>query len=118
MMDAAELYPQGFHGVDKQCQPDGVRPLPYASRTGVRVTYYFIDFGMSYRKQPGERTTVLYGSRRASKVPEIALERPHDPFKADVCTIGHVLNDEFRQVCPVSSIHLECQILFAGVLRS
>lgn len=46
-----------------------------------------IDFGISVRAKPGEMVSNFSGSH-PYLAPEIILEQPHDPFKADVWALG------------------------------
>ena len=46
-----------------------------------------IDFGISLRIEPGELIREFSGSKAYSP-PEVILEQPHDPYKADIWSLG------------------------------
>lgn len=55
------------------------------------VRYYFVDFGMSRRFEPGEPRLMTGGMGAVRSAPELSLVVPCDPFKLDVYLLGNVV---------------------------
>ncbi|KAH9918117.1 uncharacterized protein B0H18DRAFT_1032100 [Fomitopsis serialis] len=87
MMDAAAMYPRGFHPINESFLPNAktmARPRP---RTSVPVRYYYIDYGLS----------VAVGSDgRDQEVPELSGDVPYDPFKVDIFIVGNLFRRMFH----------------------
>ena len=47
MVDANSLYPDGYHPVRLDHSPDTIHPVTPLSRTGRKLQYYYIDFGLA-----------------------------------------------------------------------
>ena len=98
-MDAARMFPQGFHPVEDIFLHDLMTPAPTISRLDAGVKYYFVDYGISsYFPAGSQPQPVLGKAGRDQDVPELSDEVPYDPFKVDIFTIGNVLHREFRNV--------------------
>ncbi|KAI0363711.1 hypothetical protein BV20DRAFT_1039768 [Pilatotrama ljubarskyi] len=95
MMDATALYPRGFHPILTHSLPGANGYAPVLSRSGVRVKYFFLDFGISTRFSPDDTSRKVLGVDGLEEtVPELSNEVPYDPFKTDVYIVGKL----FRQV--------------------
>ena len=111
LMDAAHMYPLGFHPVDDIFLNDITTLAPVIPRLEARVKYYFVDYGISsYFPAGSQRELVLGIAGRDQDVPELSNNVPYDPFKVDIFTVGNVLRLEFQTVgfhCPwiISSSH-------------
>ncbi|KAI0356686.1 hypothetical protein OH77DRAFT_225771 [Trametes cingulata] len=92
MMDATALYPRGYHPIHTHSLPDASQYAPVLSRSGVRITYYLLDFGISTRFTPEDSSrTVLGVDGLEETVPELSNEVPYDPFRTDVYIVGALL---------------------------
>ena len=65
---------------------------------GHLVKYFYVDFGLSVRFQPGESTLVVGDVGRDDEVPELSSTVPYDAFKADIYALGNLFEKEFAQV--------------------
>jgi len=101
MMDACQLFPDGFHGAFNWDPYRERLDKRYRRRTRleVPVKYYYIDFGSSVMFPSREARRRVTSSWAVWKVPEIGSneDQMHDLFKADVYTLGLTLLDEIRQ---------------------
>jgi hypothetical protein len=89
MMDASNLFPQGFHPLLGRRDRSGLRDAQRLPRKVGSVKYYFVDFGMSTQVEPGTTRLVLGHDGLDQDVPELSEEVPYDPFKVDVFIIGN-----------------------------
>ena len=102
MMDASEIFPDGFHFVQQDRTPDFSRRARYLSRTEKPPKYYLIDFGHAkqYDLSAGSPVdTPAFGGDKS--VPEYQPERrgqPSNPFKVDVYCTGNLLRQYFTEV--------------------
>lgn len=104
MMDAAALFPRGFHPVLQLSLPDISSDAPVLSRAAVPINYYYIDFGISTRFAPDSPSKLVVGSWGLDwEPPELSETVPYDPFKLDVFLIGNLMR---RQFCDVRIIAL------------
>jgi hypothetical protein len=98
-MDAAHMYPLGFHPVNDIFLDDLITLAPVIPRLEVGVKYYFVDYGISsYFPAGSQRELVLGIAGRDQNVPELSKNVPYDPFKVDIFTIGNVLRSELQTV--------------------
>lgn len=99
-MDAASMYPRGFHPIDDYVLDDVSTPAPIIPRSMVGVKYYFIDYGISSYFLSGSQERLVLGTEgRDQDVPELSDEVPYDPFKVDIFSIGNVFQQSFCDVC-------------------
>ncbi len=100
MMDADALFPKGFHPVQLGYLPDARKLAPQLSRRAARVTYYYVDFGISVFIPPDKQPKLaLGGYGREQDVPELSFEVPYDPFKVDIFILGNTFRREIYEVC-------------------
>ncbi|KAH7882631.1 kinase-like domain-containing protein [Phlebopus sp. FC_14] len=93
MMDASDLYPNGWHPMAPWLTRDGKYwSTPHKNRCDLNIRYFFIDFGLSTRFAPGEDHLVV-GAKGAAPAPELSLEIPYNPFKLDVYLLGKVFQE-------------------------
>lgn len=123
MMDASGVYPRGHHPQLTRLLPDISGEAPFVRRIAARppVKYYYIDFGISSKFSPDEKSRLVYGSLgRDQEVPELSNSIAYDPFKVDIFLIGNTLRQMMHDVSSYSpfrpqltltspEIH-ECQI--------
>ncbi|KAJ7162135.1 hypothetical protein C8R46DRAFT_1000094 [Mycena filopes] len=110
MMDGQHLYkPHGFHPQNQQ-HPLGPRTFwkaRHCSRTQRPVKYYFIDFGISSKFEPGvdarvypihggDDTAPEFPSRMAMRDGNVKLEKM-DPFPTDIYYLGNLILLEFLE---------------------
>jgi hypothetical protein len=102
MMDASDMYPDGFHPVAQDKTRDFSRVAKYYTRTHKPPKYYFVDSGISRRYDPANRPPLegpIIGGDKS--VPEFqgkkALE-DSDPFQTDVYYIGNLVRRDFLMV--------------------
>ncbi|KAJ7155614.1 hypothetical protein C8R46DRAFT_848086, partial [Mycena filopes] len=95
VMDTSDMIPTGFHAMFTGTV-DGSKPIQIRSRTSVgKVSYYFIDFGLSvaYKNfESREKVTGVVGYHR--DIPELSEDIPYDPFKLDIRQIGETIREE------------------------
>ncbi|KAH7887440.1 kinase-like domain-containing protein [Phlebopus sp. FC_14] len=92
MMDARDLYPNGWHPMAPYMARDGKNWAVHTNRCDVNIQYFFIDFGLSTRFAPGEPHLVV-GAKGAAPAPELSREIPYNPFKLDVYLLGKVFQE-------------------------
>jgi hypothetical protein len=99
LVDAAHMYPLGFHPVEDLFLDDITTPAPTIPRLEAGVKYYFVDYGISsYFPAGSQRELVLGIAGRDQDVPELSNNVPYDPFKVDIFTVGNVLRGEIQTV--------------------
>ncbi|KAJ3496304.1 hypothetical protein NLJ89_g10505 [Agrocybe chaxingu] len=97
MMDARPIFPNRWHPVSETYSPDYASYARSLSRIDHPVRYYFIDFGLSHRFQPGQQHVVMDYGGADHDVPELETAQPYDPFRVDVYTLGNIFMKKFRQ---------------------
>lgn len=97
-MDAKSLYRQEWHPVRRNCSLDGVHELTPLRRIDAPVRYYFVDFGVATRLEPGQPQLVVGGMGRDQAVPELSNTTPYNPFKVDIFILGHLYQTSFLDV--------------------
>ena len=112
-MDAAPLFPQGFHPIQDDCLPDGVTPARPLQRKHTRVNYYITNFKSAARfpapydpeKPPmleADRD-ILRGLAHGTMPPELrdaqrGVRVQYDPYMLDVWLLGKALDRMFTEV--------------------
>lgn len=96
MMDAKDMYPEGFHPQRTFLTLDASRWAPVRRRYQAPFPkYYLIDFGLSERFLQEEGTRMVTGEDgQDQSVPELSATKPYDPFKVDIYTLGNVFKTE------------------------
>ena len=86
MMDPKPLFPQMYHPRSDRKTVDFSRKAKYYTRTARPTKYFFIDFGLSRKYEPGDMPPVevpIHGGDKT--VPEFAYSYdPVDPFPTDI----------------------------------
>ncbi|KAI0643664.1 hypothetical protein C8Q79DRAFT_976044 [Trametes meyenii] len=97
MMDAEDLYPQGFHPINQRCLPHSIlKVAPVWSRKDIPVRYYYVDFGISTQFQQHDVNRLVVGAEGLDQdVPELSADVPYDPFKVDVFVLGNMFRQQF-----------------------
>jgi hypothetical protein len=102
MMDASDMYPDGFHPMWPDKTPDFKGSAKYYTRTQKPPKYYFLDFGISRRYDsangPPLEGPIIGGDKT---VPEFQGEKEFersDPFPTDVYYIGNMVRRDFLMV--------------------
>lgn len=99
MMDAAALYPAGFHPIQQDWSPDYTTSARVLPRTTSNVKYYFTDFGISRRFEADDDNRLVVGNKGLDQtLPELSDTVHYDPFKADIYFLGNVFKERFLQV--------------------
>jgi serine/threonine protein kinase len=101
MMDASDLFPEGFHPVRQNLSKNGLTDVVGLMRTIAPVRYYLIDFDSAIVFEKGTPARLRYVQGRTGgdeEVPEFKSNNPYDPFKVDIFQLGNLLKKEFLQV--------------------
>jgi serine/threonine protein kinase len=100
MLDATPLYPEGFHPSHQNFHPTRIiERAPRLSRLDAPVSYYFIDFGISFKfpsREAREKVTQIMG--RELTTPELSQKAPYDPFPVDIYIAGRLLYNLIKDV--------------------
>ncbi|THU86957.1 hypothetical protein K435DRAFT_842728 [Dendrothele bispora CBS 962.96] len=105
IMDAKEMYPEGYHPLRQHLARDFKGPaLPRYSRTERPPSYYLIDFGVSVKFEPSQPRRMIHLAGGDKSVPE-HLKDPDrtgmfDPFAIDVYTMGNMIRQQFIEGNP------------------
>ena len=101
MMDAQDMYPNGWHPSDHELERDGrTIAKPLRRREVASLRYYFIDFGIStLHKDPKDREFVSGNDGLDQDAPELDWDFPYDPYPLDVFILGNVYKRTFLEVC-------------------
>ncbi|TEB23476.1 hypothetical protein FA13DRAFT_1694317 [Coprinellus micaceus] len=97
MMDASEMYPEGFHPVVKDNKLDWSGEVePQGTRTEKPPKYYLLDFGLA-RQYEEDQPHHVWGPGTDTSVPEFQTGNPHpiDSFAVDVYCVGNMIRTEF-----------------------
>lgn len=101
MMDASDLFPEGFHPVRQNLSKNGLTDVVGLMRTIAPVRYYLIDFDSAVAFEKGTPAKLRYVGEKAGRddeVPEFISNNPYDPFKVDIFQFGNLLRKEFLEV--------------------
>ncbi|KIP02951.1 hypothetical protein PHLGIDRAFT_37667 [Phlebiopsis gigantea 11061_1 CR5-6] len=97
MMDADDLFPEGFHPVNLNDLPDSSDEAPVLPRANRSVNFYYVDFGISVHIPNDSANQLVVGDDgRDQDVPELSTDVPYDPFKVDIFILGNLLREEFE----------------------
>ncbi|KIM35903.1 hypothetical protein M413DRAFT_78958 [Hebeloma cylindrosporum] len=104
MMDWKGMFPDGFHTQEDEWNKTMTGPVRAFTRTQYPRRYFIIDFGMSSRYDPNDKSSrsehCLIGGDKT--VPEFLRgDEFHDPFKADIYYTGNLIRTEFMQGHPL-----------------
>ncbi|EIW54102.1 uncharacterized protein TRAVEDRAFT_173401 [Trametes versicolor FP-101664 SS1] len=97
MMDGRALFPGGHHPASIESSPDLYEDLVPLLRIDNPVRYFYVDFGLSVRFQPGASTHVVGNVGRDAEVPELSSTVPYDAYKADIYALGNLFDKELAQ---------------------
>jgi hypothetical protein len=100
MMDAPEMFPEGFHPLMQHANPESNGPSKPLTRTQCPPKYYFIDFGIARQYNPANgppREWPIEGGDKT--VPEFKnIKGMYDPFPTDVYYLGNFIREHFMTV--------------------
>lgn len=99
MMDPLPLYSECPHPTRPHRSYDFNRTVKKYTRTDHPTRYYYIDFGLSAKFNPGEETISPINIGGDKSLPE--YENPlgmYNPFKADIYTLGNLIREDFMDV--------------------
>ena len=105
MLDAPQMFPNGFHPELQGLKLDiSGRAEARRRRSSKGLKYLFIDFGISSSFNSFEQRGKVQGwACQDTTVPELRAGKPYDPFKVDIFVLGNL----FRKViCEVSILRL------------
>lgn len=114
MMDATDLYPDGFHPMCQLLDATWTRKpvlAKYYTRTRTPVKYYFIDFGISCVFDPDDTSPIEIPVRAGDKsAPDFEDDSlvPINPFPTDVYYIGNVIRKDIKRVRCLRSCGIDC----------
>jgi hypothetical protein len=120
-MDAAHLYPMGWHPRDIERRRDWKGKAKHYERTLHPPKYYFVDFGLSRQYDPFSgppREDPIWGGDKT--VPEFQRsDDPCDPFPTDVYYLGNMIRRDFLEVSTheLPSLATHLSLLFLGMER-
>ncbi|KAJ3489305.1 hypothetical protein NLI96_g2211 [Meripilus lineatus] len=103
MMDATNLYPDGFHPVSQIRHASGKPDFAkHYTRTRAPVKYYFIDYGISCVFDPEDpdprEVPIRAGDKSAPEIKDDPEDRgPINPFPTDVYYIGNLIRTEIKE---------------------
>jgi len=99
MMDAPDVFPNGFHPCAENRDGGGTFEVKIVPRhkTWNPIRYYFIDFGISRIYRPEEPHEVVGDDGPDRDVPEMSDISVYDPFPADVFIMGNAFKKYFLQ---------------------
>ncbi|KIJ57330.1 hypothetical protein M422DRAFT_219243, partial [Sphaerobolus stellatus SS14] len=115
MMDASELYPEGFHPIDIIRSRDYKgKAKQYFTRSEKRPKYYIIDFGISeqYNSISSVSDFPIMGGDKS--VPEFQGEgryKKQNPFPTDIYYIGNLIQTDFLDVSTFV-LYRYCNLVF------
>ncbi|KAJ7680929.1 hypothetical protein DFH06DRAFT_1077918 [Mycena polygramma] len=107
LMDGQHLFPGGTHPQFYVNKPDAFEKAKHCTRTQRPVKYYFIDFGISCKFEPGEDTREYPIEGGDASVPEFEIYKTMgdpskveklDPFPTDIYYLGNLIRTEFIEV--------------------
>jgi len=94
MMDAKDIYPEGYHPQRDFLTLDASRDALVRHRYQVPFPkYYLIDFGISKRFMEGQGHTAEGTDGQDKTVPELTSFK-YDPFPVDIYIMGNVYKNE------------------------
>lgn len=100
MVDPRPLYPKMYHPHFPRRTRDMRGTAKHHTRTWRPTRYYFIDFGISRRYDPEDRSPredPIWGGDKT--VPEFQdSDDPRDPFATDIYYLGNLIREDFLQV--------------------
>jgi hypothetical protein len=100
MMDALDMFPEGFHPHKPHANPSLTAPSMSLTRTQRPPKYYLIDFGISRQYNPVNGKPLEWPIVGGDKtVPEFKNNKgPCDPFPTDVYYLGNFIREHFMTV--------------------
>lgn len=101
MLDPKPLFPEGTHPRLRIMDPSNShRARQVQRRYATGLKYYFIDFDLGSKFDPGESQFVTGRDRRNlnRSTCELGNEVPYDPFLLDVFSLATVFNSAFLMV--------------------
>lgn len=103
MMTGEQLYPFGHHPSYPTMDIINFGPAHTIRRRDIATTnpvkYYFIDFEAGIRFEESEEKSVYLTFCQDDDLPENDYDVSHDPFPADVFSLGNVYRKKFYRVC-------------------
>ncbi len=127
MMDASEMYPEGWHlshpdhAVGGSSYAEGIMARHF-TRTERPPKYFFIDFGISRKYEASDTAPIDDIIRGGDKSPP-EFRNPTgrcNPFPTDVYYLGNTIRTYFLNVRPPGSLRSSadiCQFLGFVILR-
>ncbi|TDL22598.1 hypothetical protein BD410DRAFT_748340 [Rickenella mellea] len=100
MMDAGEMFPNGFHPYAPWLERNGETKAKPLRRNDVSVKYYFIDFGISSLFTDPDKPRLVSGNDgHDHEPPEFTMvsQIRYNPFILDVFILGNVYKKQIVQ---------------------
>ncbi|KAJ3475558.1 hypothetical protein NLI96_g11761 [Meripilus lineatus] len=101
MMDPRPTFPEMFHPGRTSRSQDVQSDAKFHTRTARPTKYFFIDFGLSSKFEPGQDRKVMANCGGDRTVPEFiwhGVKREYDPFPIDVYYLGNLVREQFLEV--------------------
>ena len=99
MMDPVPLFSERPHPIDLSRSYDFKRKVKQYTRTGHPTSYYYIDFGLSYKFSSEKDNLVRVAFGGDKSVPEYKdAKTPKDPYKIDVYCLGNLIKKDMIEV--------------------
>ena len=102
MMDPTNIFPNMYHPKSDRRNLNFRGKAKYYTRTARPTKYFFIDFGLSRKYEPGNsepREDPIQGGDKT--VPEFQGEgiyQPSNPFPTDIYYLGNLIREDFLHV--------------------
>ncbi|KIJ29913.1 hypothetical protein M422DRAFT_36760 [Sphaerobolus stellatus SS14] len=99
LMDASDIYPEGFHPIAQDLTRDFKGAAKHYSRTEHPPRYYLIDLGLSRHYDPANGPPldwpVLGGNKTVPEFEGEGYKQLHDPFPTDIYYAGQLIREHF-----------------------
>lgn len=99
-MDPRPTFPNGWHPQTFRSKPNLNGHASYYTRTARPTKYFLIDFGISRKYEPSNKSPREYPIWGGDKtVPEFQhSDDAQDPFPTDIYYLGNMIREDFLQV--------------------
>ena len=122
-MDAVPMYSKKlWHPQDMTSNSDFTGRAKHYTRTEFPVKYFYIDFGLSRKYDPGDASPrelpILGGDRSVPEFQGDGYDAPADPFPTDIYYLGNLMRQAFLDVRCAICVCIRNSLCPAEVSRS